>query len=176
MVKWLRIIFVFLMFDVGIGPGLAYGMQLQGRGAVRYLGLFKVYDAALYTPHPVPKEKILDATTSRCLKIDYAVALTAEDLVLGAETVLSRQNSPERVSQVRVEIDRLHSSYRDVGKGDSYSLCYEAASRNTTLLLNGQERVTITSADFAEIYFGIWLGPLAPIDGRLRDRLLTRME
>lgn len=176
MVEWLRIIVVFLILDAGIGPGIVYGMQLQGRGVVRYLGLFKVYDAALYTPQPVPRGKILDAATSRCLKLDYAVALTVDDLILGAETVLARQHSPARLARVQSEIDKLHSGYKDVKSGDSYSLCYEATTRKTALLLNGQRQVTITSADFAEIYFGIWLGPLAPIDERLRDRLLTRME
>jgi len=33
--------------------------------------------------------------------------------------------------------------------------------------------VRITSADFARVYFGIWLGPEAPLDEKLRDRLLA---
>ena len=39
-----------------------------------------------------------ETTSSRCLKLTYDVSLTFKDFVLGAETVLARQHSPERIA------------------------------------------------------------------------------
>jgi hypothetical protein len=149
------------------------GLQLQGRGEARYLGVIKVYDAVLYSPAGVTAERMLDSDISRCLDLKYAVSLKVEDFIRGADTVLARQYDEAELDQVRAEIDALHRSYRTVAKGDRYTLCYDAATTETTLLLNGQELVRIASADFARVYFGIWLGPEAPLDKKLRDRLLA---
>lgn len=173
MVRLQLLIFVIVVLIPAVGSGSLPGLQMHGEGEARYLGFIKVYDAALYTQTPAAADKILSEDTSRCLKLDYTVSLTAKDFKRGANTILSRQHTPEKLALVRSEIDRMHNAYRDVRKGDSYSLCYEAASRATTLSLNQQELITITSADFAEIYFGIWLGPINPIDETLRNQLLT---
>ena len=66
----------------------------------------------------------------------------------------------------------LHSAFLDVKKGDSYYLCYDAPQRLTTLTLNDTELVAVPSKEFAEAYFGIWLGAVQPIDEKLRDLLL----
>lgn len=110
--------------------------------------------------------------TSRCLKLTYHVSLAVKDFDLGAETILARQHSPEGMGRLRKDIDRLHSAYRDAKKGDSYSLCYDAPQRLTTLSLNDTELVAVPSQDFAEAYFGIWLVAFQPIDEKLRDRML----
>jgi hypothetical protein len=145
---------------------------LVGEGEVYYMGFIKVYDAALYVESKTNSQEIIDPETSRCLKLTYEVSLAVEDFVRGAETVLARQHSPGEIAHLRQEIDILHGAYRDVGKGDSYSLCYDAPRRLTTLALNDTELVAIHSNDFAEAYFGIWLGAVEPIDEKLRDQLL----
>jgi hypothetical protein len=149
------------------------GLQVQGRGEARYLGMIKVYDAALYSPPGTPAERMLDPDISRCLDLKYAVSLKVDDFIRGADTVLARQYDEAELVPVRAEIDALHRSYRGVAKGDRYALCYDATTRETTLALNREELVRITSADFARVYFGIWLGPEAPLDEKLRDRLLA---
>jgi len=156
------------------GPGYAgiSGMNLLGKGEVYYMGFIKVYDAALYANTKTRSQEAMDAETSRCLKLTYDVALTVKDFVLGAETILARQHSPAGMSKLRKEIDMLHAAYRDVQKGDSYYLCYDAPQQLTTLTLNDTELVAIASKEFAEAYFGIWLGAVEPIDEKLRDRLL----
>lgn len=70
----------------------------------------------------------------------------------------------------------LHNAYQDVQKGDSYYLCYDAQQHQTTLTLNDTKLVTVPSAEFAKVYFGIWLGEIKPIDERLRERLLRGAE
>jgi Chalcone isomerase-like len=147
-------------------------MNLMGKGEVYYLGFIKVYDAWLYTKSATNSEEILHPETSRCLKLTYDVSLEVKDFVLGADTVLARQHPPETLAKLRKEIDMLHAAYRDVAKGDSYYLCYDAPQRLTTLTLNETQLVAVPSKEFADVYFGIWLGADKPIDEKLRDRLL----
>ena len=149
-------------------------MYVQGHGEARYLGFIKVYDASLYTYSPASQENILAAETSRCLKLDYAVPLNSDDFIKAADMIMTRQNQPDRINRIKSEIDRLQKAYRSVASGDSYTICYSAVTNETTLSLNGQELVSIVSADFASVYFGIWLGPKAPLDETLRDSLLAQ--
>lgn len=148
-------------------------LDVRGTGEAYYLGFIKVYDAALYVENTVDSSDILDADVSRCLKLDYAVSLSTSDFVRGAETVLKRQYTEQELESVRQNIDLLHRSYRDVDSGDTYTLCYDAASQATTLSLNTFPLVTIASPDFAKVYFGIWLGPHKALDDTLRKNLLA---
>ncbi len=151
------------------------GLIDVGKGQVRYLGFIKVYDASLFTDPDVVRDDILKADTSRCLVIDYSVSLSAEDLVEGGETVLARQHDKEKLDKIRNYIDSLHNSYQDIQSGDSYTLCYDSANTITTLHYNSEEVVAIKSSEFANVYFGIWLGPNDPIDDDLRDDLLKKL-
>ncbi len=173
MMRMIMMFIALLIFFPGSGYASITGMNLLGKGEVYYLGFIKVYDAALYTSTEKNGQAPMDSESSRCLKLTYDVSLTVKDFVLGAETVLARQHSPEGIAKLRKEIDMLHAAYRDVQKGDSYYLCYAAPQRLTTLTLNDTELVAVPSKEFAEVYFGIWLGEVQPIDEKLRDRLLS---
>lgn len=172
MFRAIMISLTFILFVSRPGYATISGMNLMGKGEVYYMGFIKVYDAALYANANNGGQVVIDSETSRCLKLTYNVSLTVKDFVLGAETVLARQHSPEGISKLRKEIDMLHAAYRDVEKGDSYYLCYDAPQRLTTLTLNDTELVGVSSEEFAEAYFGIWLGAVQPIDEKLRDGLL----
>ena len=160
-----------------LAPAAAFGsissLELHGAGEFTYLGFIKVYDAELYVRTPFSAEEILDENTSKCLKLEYNVGLKAEDFRKSAVKILSRQHVPATLERVKSEIELLHNAYREVGDGDSYSLCYDAESQTTTLSLNQQELVSIASPEFAKIYFGIWLGENEPLDEELRNQLLT---
>ena len=172
MIRAIMIFITLIIFLPGPGYATISGMNLLGKGEVYYMGFIKVYDAALYANTQKSGQVVMDSETSRCLKLTYDVSLAVKDFVLGAETILARQHSPEGIAKLRKEIDMLHAAYRDVQKGDSYYLCYDAPQRLTTLTLNDTELVAVPSKEFAEAYFGIWLGAVQPIDEKLRDRLL----
>jgi hypothetical protein len=152
---------------------LQSSMQPIGNGEIRYMGFIKVYDASLSASRMVTGGEVLDTEISKCLILNYAVPLTVDKFIRGAEMVLQRQHSKEALRAVRQQIDSLHAQYRDVQEGDSYTLCYDAVSSTTTLSLNQEELASIVSADFAKFYFGIWLGSDAPLDEGLRDNLLA---
>ncbi len=146
------------------------GMTLQGSGKIRYL-MFDVYRAKLYTEPVPPGNASVLTGLSRCLILSYDVDIKAQDMIKAAEKVLARQYNADYLNRFREQIDQLHRSYRPVTTGDSYSLCYNAEDETTTLSLNDSSLVTISSRDFAEIYFGIWLSPDQPIDEKLQQQL-----
>jgi hypothetical protein len=148
-------------------------MHLLGQGKAYYLGFIKVYDAYFYSEQILPESDILNSGVSKCLRLEYAVDVGRKDFITAANKVLSRQFTPERLKTVEKELNALHDGYKDVKEGDSYSLCYRDADETTTLSLNGAEIVAIPSAEFAEIYFSIWLGSSNPLDKDLRNNLLA---
>ncbi len=147
------------------------GMALLGQGEVRYLNLIKVYSAALYAD-----QKEINQNRSRCLVLEYAVSLKPQDMIRAANKVLDEQYSEATIARFRAQIEALHNSYRKVNKGDKYSLCYNSDQQQTTLSLNNQLLVSIPSAEFAQLYFGIWLSDSAPIDRTLQRQLLQRSD
>lgn len=150
-------------------------MQLLGKGAAYYLMFIKVYDASLYSERLVGSENILDNDVSKCLHLQYSVGVDAEDFITAANTILRRQFSTEKLHGVAAELEVLHGGYTDVEEGDSYTLCYFKNTQITSLALNGQEIVAVSSPDFAEIYFSIWLGETEPLDESLREDLLANV-
>jgi len=151
-------------------------MQLSGKGAAYYLKFIKVYDAYLYSEKLVEGENILDDDVSKCLQLQYSVGVDAEDFITAANTILTRQFSTEKLHEVESELEILHGGYTDVEEGDIYTLCYFKNTQTTSLALNGQKVVAVSSPDFAEIYFSIWLGDTDPLDESLRENLLANVS
>ena len=148
-------------------------LELRGKGAIRYLGIFKVYDAYLYTDSERSDKDVLSADCSRCLKIDYAMDLSANDIIEASEVVLHKQHEKSTLAGVRSELELLYRKYKDVRDGDSYTLCYFSETQTTTVVFNKTLLVEIPSPAFAAIYFGIWLFEKNAIDEGLRRQLLS---
>lgn len=153
-------------------PAVPESMRLFGSGDARYLGFIKVYNAELYVQNAGETDHILSPDVSKCLKLTYEVALKPEDFVKGATLVLNRQQSSEQLGLIGPDIEKLHDAYVGVEKGDSYLLCYDAATSRTTLSLNGKELVSVQSRQFGESYFSIWLAPEQPLSSSLQKELL----
>lgn len=149
---------------------------LSGIGQARYLGFINVYSASLYVDPASDTASVLAPETSRCLELTYDVSLTSENFIEGADTVLNRQYTAKELESVRPVIDQFHNAYKDVAKGDTYSLCYLAETGKTSLSLNDETLIEIDSPMFAKTYFGIWLAPDNPLDGDLRDALLSNLQ
>ncbi len=146
-------------------------LVLHNAALLRYLKVIKAYVAAVYLPEGVLPESVLTDVAKR-LEISYLVAIKGPDFGRGAEPVLRRNGTPEQLTRLRARIDRLNAIYRDVQPGDRYVLTY-LPGRGTELTLNGVPLTVIEGADFAEAYFGIWLGR-DPIDAKLKRDLLGK--
>lgn len=166
------IISVFITLEPMTAPAAPESMSLVGSGEARYLGFIKVYDAGLYVQNAGETDRILSPDVSKCLKLTYDVALKPKDFVKGATLVLNRQQSSEQLDLIWPQVEKLHDAYVSVAKGDSYLLCYDAATSSTSLSLNGKELARVESRQFSEAYFGIWLAPEQPLSTSLQNDLL----
>lgn len=160
-------------------PAIAAGSTLPehlyetGKGEAYYLKFIKVYDATLYSSGNAATEGILGDKVSKCLLLNYAVGVKQTDFVKAAMTVLNKQFTEQQLNLVQEGINQVHAGYQDVSKGDSYTLCYNSDNVTTTLAYNGNPIVSVNSADFARVYFSIWLGEEKPLDKTLRNDLLA---
>ena len=146
-------------------------LNVYGVALLRYRILFRGYVAALYLP---PDASAADALSDRPrrLELSYFWPIAGSDFGSAAEKLLERQLTQRQLDLLKPRIDQLHSSYRDVEPGDRYALTY-LPGIGTELRLNNESLITIPGQDFAEAYFGIWLGQ-RPFDEGLRDDLLRR--
>jgi hypothetical protein len=144
-------------------------LPLRGVGLLVYRWVIDAYVAALYLPADVASAQALSDVPKR-LEIEYFWAIDAEDFGPAADTILRRQFDEKTRAPLSERIDRMNAAYRGVAPGDRYANAY-APGRGTTRLWNGEERVTIPGADFAAVYFAVWLGD-DPLDASLRRQLL----
>jgi hypothetical protein len=151
-------------------------LKFRGSGEIRYMGIFKVYDAQLFTDPSASVEDVLAPTCSRCLQLDYTTGLSIGQFIGAAETILKQQHSEQTLAAVRPQINLLHQNYKSVKEGDRYTLCYDSVNRVTSLRLNDTLLVNVPTPEFATVYFGIWLGEKNAIDPRLRTQLLSGFE
>ena len=144
-------------------------LPLRGAGLLTYF-FIKAYASALYLPADTPSGGWA-TDVPKCLQIAYLVGIDGKDFGPAGEKVLARMVSAERMRAIKPQLAKIDKAYVDIKKGDRYDLCY-APGTGTTLKYNGKALTTVPGADFAAIYFNIWLGS-KPVDDGLRDRLLA---
>jgi hypothetical protein len=144
-------------------------LQIRGAGLLKWL-FFKVYIAALYLPPDVPGRDVLEDVPKK-MEFHYLSDMKAEQFTESGEPLLKKNASPEELAKIRPKIDAINGMYRDVKKGERYSLTY-IPGKGTELALNGQVLGRIEGYDFAAIYYRIWLGE-NPADDELKDLLLN---
>ena len=145
------------------------GLLLRGPGPIRWKGLLRVCDVALYLPDGTTGAEAL-ADVPRRLAFHYHVSIRAAELAEAAEHHLAENVPAAELARLRPRVDELHRLYRDVKKGDGYWLTY-VPGRGTELALNGVPLGIVEGADFAAAYFRIWLGE-RPVSESLRKSLL----
>ena len=127
------------------------------------------YAAGLYLGEGTGAERVLEDVPKR-LELHYFYGVEAEKFGKAADTILARQFDERTLASVEDRIERIAGLYTDVEPGDRYALTY-LPGRGTQLAKNGEIVGTIPGADFARVYFSIWLGE-DPLDEDLRAQLL----
>jgi len=143
-------------------------LSLFGLGLLRYRVFFRGYVGGLYLPDGSRSQDVL-SDIPKALELYYFWDIEGRFFGEAADELLTRTHPSDRVARLRARLDRLHSMYRDVKAGDRYRLTYRPG-RGTTLAYNGKELGTIPGADFAQDYFGIWLGR-DPLNLAFRDQI-----
>jgi hypothetical protein len=144
-------------------------LYIRGAGLLKWL-FFKVYVAALYLPPDVPSRRVLEDVPKK-MEFHYLSDMKAEQFVESGEPLLMKNASSDELAKIRAGIDRINGLYRDVDRGERYSLTY-IPGKGTELALNRELLGRIEGYDFAAVYYRIWLGD-NPVDDKLKDMLLN---
>ena len=143
---------------------------LKGLGLLRYKIIFKGYVGGLYLPSDIARNEVLDDVPKR-LELHYFWDIPAEKFGEAAAPYIRDNVSPKILPKIKKRVERINSLYRDVRKGDRYSLTYYPQN-GVELALNGEVLGLIEGADFAEAYFSIWLGKY-PLNSKFKQQLLS---
>jgi hypothetical protein len=144
-------------------------MRLSCVGLLRYKLFIKAYVAALYVGDGAAVRDILGDIPKR-LELSYFWSISGSDFGKAGDQILAQNVDARTLAALRPRLDQINAWYRDVKPGDRYALTY-IPGVGTELALNDHRLGVIGGADFAAVYFRIWLGD-HPIDTRLRDQLL----
>lgn len=154
-------------------PGnLTVGDQVLERKGVSKLTVgyvFDVYVAAFYQPAGSGPDRAL-ADEPRHLELYYLRNIDRADFISAADDMLAKQHDAATIRAIQPGIERINPLYSDVKKTDRYSLTYLPGT-GTELKYNGESKGVIEGADFARVYFSIWLGEKNPYK-KFRDGLV----
>lgn len=144
-------------------------LQLNGTALLTWALFFDVYVGGFYLPDGQAESSWTD-DVPKLLEIAYLRNFKAEDFASSSDQLLRENLPPEKYSALAGRLNEFYQLFRDIKKGDRYSLVYHPAI-GTELRLNGEPLGSVDGHDFAVAYFGLWLGA-NPIDEAFRDRLL----
>ena len=144
-------------------------LVLNNVGLMRYNIVIKAMVAGLYLGEGVEPAQALGDVPKR-IEIHYFWSLKGADIVDASDKLLAANVSSDKIQAVRGQIDQMHKLYENIKAGDRYSLTY-IPGVGTELALNGESKGIVKGADFAKVYFSIWLGK-KPMDVALRDQLV----
>jgi hypothetical protein len=138
------------------------------RGQVRFrVWGFEVYDASLWSS-PGFSPDAFDAQPL-ALELRYLRDFSAQDIAQRSLKEMQRQSAlkPEQDKRWLAEMLRV---FPDIRKGDRL-LGLHRPGQGAVFWFNGQLRGEIRDADFARLFFGIWLSPRTS-EPALRSALL----
>lgn len=146
------------------------GARLQGSARMRFLGLH-IYDARLWVgAQPVATEW---ANLPFALELQYARSLKGEQI---AERSLKEMQRQGEIAELTAErwLGNMKQLFPDVDAGDRITGLNVPGS-GARFFVNGSFRGEPREADFARLFFGIWLSPRTS-EPALRDALLGRRK
>lgn len=144
-------------------------LTLVGSGIYRFAKLVKVCAAALYLPGGVKAEQALD-DVAKHLEIFYYRDVTADQFVRMGDDALRENVTRTEWERIQPHLRRFNAFYQKVQAGDRYTLSYQPGV-GLELALNGRPLGLIEDAEFAALYYRIWLGENS-VNNRFRDEIL----
>lgn len=150
-------------------PELA-GLTLRGQGRFRYFGL-SIYDARLWSAESVDPARWAELPLT--LELQYARSLVGREIAKRSLAEMRRQASISD-AQGQAWLQAMEAAFPDVKAGDRLSGQHEPGA-GAQFFFNGQARQRIADAQFARLFFGIWLSPQTS-EPALREQLLGRRD
>jgi Chalcone isomerase-like len=130
------------------------GAGLQGTGRLRYLGLH-IYDAALWSSAHVTSGDALD--TALAIELRYARSLRG---ALIAERSLDEMKRVGEFSEADGQrwLEAMKQIFPDVKAGDRLTGLHRPRE-GAAFFVNGRAAGEVRDAQFAQIFFAVWLSP-----------------
>ena len=144
-------------------------LELSGVGELRYMGIVKIYDGALYLPAEADSSQVLENIPKR-LEVRYVRSFKSKDFGPATIAGIKKNVDPETYARLESRIAYHNGLYDDIAPGDRISLTYIPAV-GTQLEINDTTKGTIKGADFARALFSMWLGE-KPFDRGFKKALL----
>ncbi len=143
-------------------PAQSHGLALKNQVVLTYLWA-DVYAAALYAPAGESARLAWAQQKALRLELYYFRDIDRGDVIKAANSTLERQKINARLQP---EVDRLHARFRDIQKGDRYTLDFRPG-RGLNLEINGEVVFSSPNDELARAYLGIWLAPKGLSEGLL---------
>ena len=141
--------------------------RLIGKGRLTVWG-FQVYDARLWTLPGFKTENI--SAQSFALELAYLRDFTSKDTAERSIKEMRRSASINE-EQAKTWITAMQRVIPDIQKGDRI-MGINQPGVGAQFLVNGKASGEIRDAEFARLFFGIWLSPKTS-EPKLRDILLS---
>lgn len=148
-------------------------LERCGTGVLRFNKIIPVYQAVLYVGVGNQSADVLEDVPKR-IEVNYRISVAAERLCSAGEKILAQTFSADELEPVRGRLDTINRWYPDARPGDRCSITY-IPGWGTELEFNGRSLGRIGGAEFARIYFSIWLGP-EPASASLKKALMRKLS
>ncbi len=130
-----------------------------------------VYVAGLYLENRSrDANRILDQGQTKHMVLKLVRDVSREEMV-DAVTEGIRNNAGEDYAQMREQTRQLARLIPALDEGDTITFTYAPAQEGLSVVVNGQRRGTVEGADFARVFYMIWLGDAPPNPGLKRGLL-----
>lgn len=130
------------------------GALLQGQGRLRYFGLH-IYDAALWSPAPLPPGNPLGAALA--LEMRYARKLAGSSIASRSIDEMKRVGDFTEADGQRW-LEAMKQAFPDVSPGDRLTGVHRPGL-GAAFFANGKPTAEVRDAQFAQLFFGVWLSP-----------------
>ena len=130
------------------------GALLQGQGRLRYFGLH-IYDAALWSLAPLPPGDPLG--TALALKLRYARKLAGSAIADRSLDEMKRVGDFSPTDGQRW-LEAMKQAFPDVMAGDRITGVHRPGI-GAAFFVNGKPTAEVRDAQFARLFFGVWLSP-----------------
>jgi hypothetical protein len=142
------------------------GADWRGGGAMRFLGM-RIYDVRLWSPAAVTGD---GADQPLALELIYARSLKADLIVSSSLREMQRVAPFDEARSARWG-KAMAALFPDINAGDRLT-GVQLPGRSARFFFNGGLRGEVADAEFARLFFGIWLSPRTS-DPQLRQQLLS---
>lgn len=142
------------------------GARLLGKGLLRFMGL-RIYEARLFAAAAAEDW----AAAPLALDLQYARSLDGAKIAERSLTEMRRLADIDNAKSTRW-VTAMKQVFPDVKEGDRITGVH-VPGMGARFFINGQMKGDIRDAEFARLFFGIWLSPKTS-EPALRDALLGK--